>query len=276
MSEPSRPIIVEPARGWAAVDLGELWRHRELLYFFVWRDVKVRYKQTALGAAWAVLQPAAMMALFAVFFGRLVGVPSDGLPYPLFALTGLLAWTYFSHAVTESSGSLVASVNLLTKVYFPRLILPVTGTISGLVDLAIALVLVFPLLIYYRIPLSGAILMMPIWIALSALSALAVGLWLSALAIRYRDVRYTVPFLIQLWFFVTPVVYPSSIVPDSVRPLYDLNPLVAVVDGFRWSLAGGVAPRVASVVVAAASVFTVLLGGLFFFQRTEESFADLA
>src|SRR5882672_7033413 len=231
-------LIIQPSRGWLKLNLGELWNYRELLYFLVWRDVKVRYKQTALGAAWAILQPFMTMVVFSVFFGRLAKIPSDGVPYPVFAFTALLPWQLFAYALAESSNSLVASQNLITKVYFPRLVIPIAGVLAGLVDFAIAFVVLLGLMAYYGIHPTAAILVLPVFIVFAVAAAMSGGLWLSALNVQFRDVRYTIPFLTQFWMFATPVAYPASLVPEQYRALYGLNPMAGVVEGFRWALLG--------------------------------------
>jgi lipopolysaccharide transport system permease protein len=252
-----------------------VWRHRELLGFFVWRDVKVRYKQTLLGAGWAVLQPTLTMLVFTLFFGRLAGVPSGGVPYPLFALAGLLPWQMFAHALSESGNTLVAHQSLITKVHFPRLVLPLAAVISGLVDLACASIVLVGLMAYYGIAPGAAIVALPLFVLLAVVTALAAGVWLSALNVRYRDVRYTLPFLIQTWLFVTPIAYPSSLVPAAWRPLYALNPMAGVVEGFRWALFGAPADAPAMAAIAAPLVLVVLAAGLVYFRRSERTFADV-
>jgi lipopolysaccharide transport system permease protein len=268
-------FIIGPARSWSAIGLKELWEYRELLYFLTWRDVKVRYKQTALGAAWAVIQPVFMMLVFSLFFGRLAKVPSDGIPYPIFTFCALLPWQLFAHALTESSNSLVANERLITKVYFPRLVVPISAVLGGLVDFAIAFVLLLLLMAYYHIAPSWAIVSLPAFVLLAIMTALAVGLWLSALNVQYRDVRYTINFLIQFWMFATPVAYPSSIVPQRWRALYGLNPMVGVVEGFRWALLGKTNPPGALLWVSVAVVILLLTGGLYYFRRMEQQFADV-
>jgi len=268
-------FVLEPSRGWARLNLGDLWRYLELLFFLVWRDVKSRYKQTSLGVAWAILQPVLLMAVFSVFFGRLAGVPSDGAPYPVFTYAALLPWQLFSHGLNESGNSLVTDRDLLTKVYFPRLVIPVAAVAAGLVDFVLAFVVLLGLMAFYGIAPTGAMLLLPLFVILAAAAALAAGLWLSALNVRYRDVRYTLPFLTQFWLFATPIAYPMSIVPEAWRPLYGLNPMVGVVEGFRWALLGtgdGVGPATA---VSAIATLALLVGGLFFFRRMERTFADV-
>jgi lipopolysaccharide transport system permease protein len=268
-------IVIRPSRGWVSLRLRDLWEYRELLYFLVWRDVKVRYKQTVLGAAWAILQPFLTMVVFSVFFGRLAKVPSDGIPYPVFAYTALLPWQLFAYALTESGNSLVANQQLITKVYFPRLVIPVSAVLAGLVDFAIAFVVLLGLMFYYGIVPTMAALTLPLFLLLAIATALAVGLWLSALNVQYRDMRYTIPFLTQFWLFATPIAYSSSLVPEWIRSLYGLNPMAGVVEGFRWALlgkSGGVGPLV---IVSALAVSVLLVGGLVYFRRMEKTFADV-
>jgi lipopolysaccharide transport system permease protein len=268
-------LIIQPSHGWLKLNLGELWNYRELLYFLVWRDVKVRYKQTALGAAWAILQPFMTMVVFSVFFGRLAKIPSDGVPYPVFAFTALLPWQLFAYALAESSNSLVASQNLITKVYFPRLVIPIAGVLAGLVDFAIAFVVLLGLMWYFGIVPTAAIALLPLFVLLAIMTALAVGLWLSALNVKYRDVRYTIPFLTQFWMFVTPVAYPSSLVPERWRALFGLNPMAGVVEGFRWALLGKAHSPGPLLIVSIVAVVVLLIGGLMYFRRMEATFADI-
>jgi lipopolysaccharide transport system permease protein len=267
-------FFIDPPSGWTSIGLRELWAYRELLYFLTLRDVKVRYKQTALGAAWAVIQPLFMMLVFSLFFGRLAKVPSDGIPYPIFTFCALLPWQLFSHALTESSNSLVANERLITKVYFPRLVVPISAVLGGLVDFCIAFVLLLLMMGYYRITPGWAIVTLPGFLLLAIMTALAVGLWLSALNVQYRDVRYTINFVIQFWMFATPIAYPSSIVPAKWRALYGLNPMAGVVEGFRWALLGNKPPG-AMLWVSVASVIVLLIGGLYYFRRMEQQFADV-
>lgn len=268
-------LRIQPSSGWRALDIRELWQYRDLIYFLAWRDVQVRYKQTALGVAWAILQPLAAMAVFTVFLGALVHVPSDGLPYALFAYVGLLPWTYFANAATGASSSLVANTNLVSKVYFPRIAIPIAAVLAGLVDLAIGLVLLAGLLVFFGATPGGGLLLLPLFIALAVLTALAVGVWLSALDVQYRDVRYAIPFLIQVWLFATPVVYPASVVPQQYRAIYGLNPMAGVVEGFRWALVGRTDFPGPLLVVSIVVVTTVFLSGIFYFRRMERIFADV-
>lgn len=274
MQSPTQVITIGPSRGLASLNLRDVVAYRELLYFLVWRDVKVRYKQTAVGAAWAVLQPVTTMIVFSVFFGRLAKVPSDGVPYPVFAFAAMVPWQLFAFSLTESSNSLVSNQNLITKVYFPRLVIPMASVLAGLVDFGISFVVLLGLMVLFGITPTVSIVFLPVFVLLAVTTALAVGLWLSALNVKYRDVRYTIPFLIQLWMFATPVAYPSSIVPEAWRPLYGLNPMAGVVEAFRWALLGTAAAPGPMLAVSTAVVVVMLLGGLFYFRRMETTFAD--
>lgn len=266
--------IIQPSQGWPQLRLREIWEYRDLLYFLVWRDIRVRYKQTLLGAAWAILQPVTTMVVFSIFFGRLAKVPSDGVPYPVFAFTALLPWQLFAYALSESSNSLVANQNLITKVYFPRLVVPFAAVVSGLADFTISMAVLAGLMIYFRLPVGSAVLWLPVFVIFAVITALAVGLWLSALNVKFRDVRYTIPFMTQLWMFATPVAYPSSIVPTQWRALYGLNPMAGVVEGFRWALLGTTQAPGALLVVSAFVVAALLASGLIYFRRMEATFAD--
>ncbi len=274
-SDSQPTFYIEPPRGWASIGLRELWEYRELLYFLTWRDIKVRYKQTALGAAWAIIQPLFMMLVFSLFFGRLAKVPSDGVPYPIFTFCALLPWQLFAHALTESSNSLVGNQNLITKVYFPRLVVPIAAVLGGLVDFLVAFVLLLLMMLYYGIVPGWTIVTLPAFLLLAVMTALGVGLWLSALNVKYRDVRYTIAFIVQFWLFATPVAYPSSIVPPKWRALYGLNPMAGVVEGFRWALLGKQHAPGAMLWVSVAVVLVILVGGLFYFRRMEDTFADI-
>ncbi|HXH37088.1 MAG TPA: ABC transporter permease [Thermoanaerobaculia bacterium] len=270
---PDEPLVViEQRRSWFSIDIAEVWRNRELLYFLMWRDIKIRYKQTVLGAAWAVLQPAFMMLIFTLVFGRLAGV-SGGVPYPLFALAGLVPWTFFANAVANSGNSLVSNVNLVTKVYFPRVIMPAAAVLSGIVDLALAVVLLGGMMLYYGVRLTPHVLMLPVLFALTTLCALSTGMWMSALNVKYRDVRFALPFLIQLWLFGSSVVVPSSVVPPHLRWLLNLNPMSAIIEGcraalfstpFHWQALG----------IATALTMVGFIVAAHFFRNTERSFAD--
>jgi lipopolysaccharide transport system permease protein len=266
---------ITPPSGWWAPPLGELWNYRELLYFFVWRDIKIRYKQTAIGAAWAVLQPFLTMLIFSLFFGRLAHIPSEGLPYPIFYYSALLPWMYFASALQNATNTIVENQRLITKVYFPRLALPLSAVLSGLVDFGVSFLMFLAMLIYYRIHPSAALLWLPLFLLLAVLTALGVGLWLSALNAIYRDVRYVLPFLVQFWLFASPVAYPSSLVPEKWRWLYGLNPMAGVIEGFRWSLAGRGEPPSRLIFVSAGVVLVVLLSGVAYFQKMETTVADV-
>jgi len=274
VSSPS-VVFIKPSKGWVSLNLRSLWEYRELLYFLTWRDIKVRYKQTALGVAWAILQPLTTMLIFSVFFGRLVKVPSDGIPYPLFAFAALVPWTFFANGLNQSSNSLIASANLLKKVYFPRLAIPVATVLAGVVDFVLAFVVLLALMAYYHVVPTINIVWTPILLALAFVTSLGVGLWMSALNVKYRDVRYVVPFLVQIWLFSTPVAYPSSLLSEPWRTVYGLNPMVGVVEGFRWALLGaGKAPGLMVVASAAASLL-ILVTGAFYFRYMEKTFADV-
>jgi lipopolysaccharide transport system permease protein len=266
--------ITPPSRWWEN-PLRELWEYRELLYFFVWRDIKVRYKQTVLGAAWAVLQPLLTMIIFSLFFGKLVHIPSEGLPYPIFYYTALLPWTYFSQALQTGTMGIVNNQHVITKVYFSRLTLPLSGVFSGLVDFAISFVMLAVFLLYYGIRPTSSLIFLPAFLLLAIATALGVSLWLSALNAIYRDVRYVVPFLIQFWMFASPLVYPSSLVPQKWRWLYDLNPLAAVIEGFRWALTGRGEVALYSTAISVTVVLLLLLSGMAYFQRMETTVADV-
>src|SRR5262249_8186785 len=266
---PDRPLVsIRPSRKWSALNLRDLWSYRELVYFLTWRDVKVRYKQTLLGAAWAIIQPLFAMLIFTLFFGRLAGVPSDGIPYPLFAYAGLLPWMFFSNAVTNSGNSLIGSSNLITKVYFPRMIIPGAAVAAGLLDFGIAFLILVALMLYYGVPLSVGMLMLPVLVLITMLLALGVGMWMSALNVRYRDIRHALPFLIQLWMFATPIVYPSSIVPPEWRWALAINPLAGIIEAYRTILFGR---HVDSQMLLVSIIVTlaVLLASAYTFRRME-------
>jgi homopolymeric O-antigen transport system permease protein len=268
-------VIIRPSPRWLRFNLRELWEFRELLYFLVWRDVKVRYKQTVLGAAWAVLQPFLLMVVFSIFLGRLAGVPSESLPYPIFVYAALVPWTLFAQSLSGASDSLVGSANLVSRVYFPRLALPVAAVGSFLLDFVIALPLLVGMMVFYGVYPTGNVIWLPVLTLLALITALAVGVWLAALNVRYRDVRYAVPFFIQLWLFATPVAYPSSLVPEEWQVILGLNPMAGVVEGFRWALLG-TEPRPGMLLaVSAAVTLVVLFGGLVYFSRMERTFADV-
>jgi len=267
--------IIEPSRGWVSLKLGELWEYRELLYFLTWREVKVRYKQTAFGAAWAIIQPLFTMLVFSLFFGRLAKIPSDSIPYPLFSLAGVIPWTFFANGLTLSSNSLVSNANLISKVYFPRLTIPMSAVLSGVVDFAISLILLVGMMAFYHLTPSLRCVYLPLFVLLGFVTALGVGLWLSALNVEYRDVRYTVPFLTQFWMFATPIAYPASLLHGIWRTLYGLNPMVGVVEGFRWALLGTNTAPGPMIAASSFAALLILVGGAFYFRRMEKTFADV-
>lgn len=258
-----------------SLQLHALWEYRELLYFLVWRDVKVRYKQTVLGAAWAVIQPFFTMVVFSIFFGQLAQMPSDGMPYPIFSYAALVPWTFFANGLTNATGSLVGSSNLITKVFFPRLVVPIGGVLSGLVDFALAFIVLIVMMLLYGIVPTLNIFWLPFFLVLALVTALGVGLWLSAMNVQYRDVRYALPFLTQFWLFVTPIAYPSSLLGEPWRSIYGINPMVGVVEGFRWALLGSNTTPGPMIVVSTLVALAILVSGMFYFQRMEETFADM-
>lgn len=267
--------IITPEAGSLVQKLSDLWLYRDLLYFLALRDFKVRYKQTVLGATWAIIQPFFTMVVFSVFFGYLAKMPSDGIPYPVFAYCALLPWSLFAHALGESSNSLVSNQSLITKVYFPRLIVPIAPLFVGLVDFGIAFVVLLAMMTYYGLVPGPTIFLLPFFVLLAVATALAVGMWLSALNVQYRDVRYTIPFLTQLWLFATPVVYPSSLLPEPWRSLYGLNPMAGVVEGFRWALLGQSTAPGPLLAISVLTVILLLIGGLWYFNKMEQTFADV-
>jgi len=273
--EATTVVHLRPSRGWAPLALGELWRFRELLYFLVWRDVKVRYKQTVLGAAWAIIQPFFTMVVFSLFFGRLAGVPSDGVPYPVFSYAALVPWTFFASGLSNSAASLVGSQNLIKKVYFPRLAIPIATVLSGAVDFALAFVVLLAMMLYYGIVPGAQVIWLVPLLLLALVTSLGAGLWLSALNVEYRDVRYVVPFLVQLWLFATPIAYPSTLLDPPWRTLYGINPMVGVVEGFRWALLGTDTAPGPIVLVSAVAALVLLVSGALYFRRMERTFADV-
>jgi lipopolysaccharide transport system permease protein len=268
-------IVIEPSRRWWSLNLREVWSYRELLYFLIWRDVKVQYKQTAIGAAWAILQPLLTMIVFTLVFRKLARMPSDGLPYPIFAYTALLPWNLFARALNRSTTSLVGQSNLVSKVYFPRLIVPLAATVSGIVDFTIAFTLLIAMMMWYDFVPTWGLLALPLFTGLALTAAFALGLWLSALHVRYRDVGHTIPFLIQTWMFASPVAYPVSVIPEKWQLLYSLNPMVGVIEAFRWALLGTHGPNFVAIAISTAMVFVLLCTGLLYFKRTERTFADV-
>jgi lipopolysaccharide transport system permease protein len=267
--------VIEPSHGRISLNLGELWRYRELVWFLLWRDVKVRYKQTVLGVQWAVIQPLGTMAIFAIFFGRLAGMPSDGAPYALFALVALVPWTFFSQALTLASNSLVVNQELIRKVYFPRLTMPIAATLSCVVDFLIALVVLFAMMALYGVPPTVRVVWIPLLSLLAGITALGAGLWLAAANVHYRDVHYVVTFLVQLWLFASPVAYPSSLLSEPWRMIYGLNPMAGVIEGLRWALLRTGAAPDAMVAVSAVAALALLTSGAFYFRQMEKTFADV-
>lgn len=272
----SLPVLrIEPSRGWVSLGLRELWQYRELLYFLAWREVKVRYKQTAIGAAWAVIQPLMTMVIFTVIFGKFAKLPSDGFPYPVFAYTALLPWTYFAQALARTGSSLVGDANLIRKIYFPRLIIPLATVSVPIVDFFLSFLILLGMMAWYGITPTWGVFMLPLFLCLALMTALAVGLWLSPLNVRYRDVGLTIPFLVQLGMYLSPVAYSISLVPEQWRLVYSLNPMVGVIEGFRWALLGKESPNFGVIAISALMVMVLLAGGLVFFRRMERTFADV-
>ena len=268
-------IRLEPSRGWVSLKLKELWEYRELLYFLIWRDVKVRYKQTVIGAAWAIIQPFFTMVVFSLFFGRLANIPSDGVPYPIFSFTALVPWTFFANGMNQASNSLVSSSNLIKKIYFPRLAIPLAAVLSGIVDFILAFLTLTGMIVYFGIIPTINVLWVPFLLLLALITSLGVSLWLSAMNVQFRDVHHVMPFLTQIWLFATPIAYPSSLLSEPWRTIYGINPMVGVVEGFRWALLGtGTAPGPV-VIVSSLAAFLLLLSGAFYFRRMEKTFADV-
>lgn len=268
-------IRLKASNGWRALNLREFWQYRELLYFLSWRDIKVRYKQTALGALWAILQPFLTMLVFSLFFGNLAKMPSDGIPYPIFAFAALVPWTFFSNGLTQSGNSLIQSAGMLKKVYFPRLIVPISSILSGVVDFLFAFLVLIGLMFWYGIVPTANVVWLPFLLLLAFGTALGVGLWLSAMNVQFRDVRYTIPFLAQFWLFATPIAYPSSLLSEPWRTIYGINPMVGVVEGFRWALLGTATAPGPLIFVSALTMLTILITGMFYFRRMESTFADV-
>jgi lipopolysaccharide transport system permease protein len=266
---------IRPSHGWVSLNLRDLWEYRELLYFLTWRDVKVRYKQTVLGAAWAILQPFFTMVVFSLFFGKLARVPSDGIPYPIFSYAALVPWQFFANGLTASSTSLVTSANLIKKIYFPRLVVPISAVLSGAVDFSLAFVVLLGMMLFYGTVPTAAIVWLPLLLLLALVTSLGVGLWLTAMNVQFRDVRYAVPFLVQAWMFATPIAYPSSLLDEPWRTLYGINPMVGVVEGFRWALLGTETAPGPIVLVSAVVAVALLISGAYYFRRMEKTFADV-
>ncbi len=268
-------IRLQPSQGWRTLNLMDLWRYRELLYFLSWRDIKIRYKQTLLGVLWAIIQPLLTMLVFSLFFGKLGKMPSDGIPYPIFVFAALVPWTFFANGLTQSSNSLVLSANLLKKVYFPRLIVPISSVLSGVVDVAFAFMVLMAMMLIYGIVPTVNIVWLPLLLLLAFVTALGVGLWLSAVNVQFRDVRYTIPFLTQFWLFATPIAYPSSLLSEPWRTVYGLNPMVGVIEGFRWALLGAPTGPGPIIMVSAGVAGALVCSGLYYFRRLERTFADI-
>ncbi len=272
---PTPMVHIAPSRGWVSLRLNELWEYRELLYFLTWRDIKVRYKQTVLGAAWAIIQPFLTMVVFSLFFGKLAEIPSDGIPYPIFSYAALVPWTFFTNGLSQSSNSLVGSANLIKKVYFPRLVVPISAVISGAVDFVLAFSVLILMMVFYGIMPTANVIWLPLLLLLAFVTALGAGLWLSAMNVQFRDVRYAVPFLVQFWLFATPIAYPSSLLPEPWRTLYGLNPMTGVVEGFRWALLGVETAPGPMILVSSLVALALLASGAFYFRRMEKTFADV-
>jgi lipopolysaccharide transport system permease protein len=267
-------IRIQPSKGWVSLRFHELWEYKELLYFLIWRDIKVRYKQTALGAAWAIIQPFFTMVVFSVFFGRLAKIPSDGVPYPIFSYAGLVPWTFFAHGLTQASNSLVGSANLIKKIYFPRLVVPISSVTSGIVDFVLSFTVLLGMMLYYGLVPTINLLWIPLFLLLVLVTSLGVSLWFSAMNVHYRDVRHIVPFVSQIWLFATPIAYPSSLLPEPWRTVYGLNPMVGVVEGFRWALLGTDTAPGPIIIVSLLISLALLVSGAFYFRRLEKTFAD--
>jgi len=271
-----RPVtIIRPSGGRITLDLRELWEYRDLLYLFAWRDIKVRYKQTMVGASWAIIQPFIAMVVLTIFFGKLARVPSEGIPYPIFAYSALVPWTYFVNVLTQSSNSLVSNRAVITRIYFPRLIIPMTTVMTGLLDFIIAFAILLGMMLFYGIVPTMALWTLPFFVLLGIGTALGIGLWLAALNVKYRDIGFTLPFLTQIWLFATPIAYPSSLVPERWRAIYGLNPMAGVVEGFRWALLGKTHPPTMLLAFSVIAVIVLLIGGLYFFRYKEDTFADV-
>lgn len=269
-------IHIKPTQGWRGINLREIWQYRELLYFLSWRDIKVRYTQTVIGVAWALIQPFFTMVVFSIFFGKLAKIPSDGIPYPIFSYAALVPWTFFANGLNDSANSLVANANLIKKVYFPRIIVPFSSIVSGAADFLLAFLLLLAMMVYYGIIPTAAIIWLPFLLLLALVTSMGVGLWLTALNVQFRDVRYAVPFLVQAWMFATPIAYPSSLLKEPWRTLYGINPMTGVVEGFRWALLGTNTAPGPIIFVSAFIASALLLSGVFYFRRMERIFADVA
>jgi len=268
-------ILIQPSKGLFNFDLRELWQYNELLYFLVWKEVKVRYKQTIIGGAWAIIQPLLTMVIFTIIFGRLAKIPSDGMPYPVFTYTALLPWMLFAQALTRSGGSLVSNANLITKVYFPRLLVPLSAALAPIVDFIVSFLILLGMLAWYGIPPTLGILALPFFLALTLVTAISVNLWLAPINVKYRDVAHTLPFLSQIWMYASPVVYPLSMIPEKWQFLYSINPMVGVIEGFRWALLGKQSPNFMAMAISVIVVMALFLGGILYFKKMEQTFADV-
>lgn len=269
-------ILIQPSKGWVSLKLRELWEYRELLYFLIWRDIKVRYKQTVLGAAWAVIQPFFTMVVFSLFFGKLAKVPSDGIPYPIFSYAALVPWTFFANGLGQASNSLVGAARMIKKIYFPRLAMPIATVLGGIVDFGLAFIVLLGMMLFYGIAPTANMLWLPLFLLLALITCLGASLWLSAMNVQFRDVRYTVPFITQFWMFATPIAYPSSLIEDPIwRMLYGINPMVGVIEGFRWALLGTDTAPGPIIIVSVLAALVLFIGGAFYFRRMEKTFADV-
>lgn len=268
-------VHIEPSKGWVSLRLNELWDYRELTYFFIWRDIKIRYKQTVLGAFWAILQPLLTMVIFSLFFGKLAQIPSDGIPYPIFSYSALVPWTFFANGLLQASNTLVNNANMVKKIYFPRLILPISSVFAGIVDFVLAFIVLLMMMFYFRIYPTANVVWLPLFLLLALVTSLGTGFWFSAMNAQFRDIRYIVPFVIQAWMFLTPIAYPSSLIPEPWRTIYGINPMAGVVEGFRWALLGSdTEPGLMTLVSAVVAIF-LLVSGAFYFRRMEKTFADV-
>lgn len=269
-------LIIQPTKGWVSLQLREVWRYRELLFFLIWRDIKVRYKQTVIGAAWAIIQPVTTMVVFSLFFGGLAKIPSDGIPYPIFSYAALVPWLFFANGLGQASNSLVGSSNLIKKVYFPRLVIPLSNVMSGIVDFLLAFAVLIVLMLGYGIVPTINVIWLPVFLLISFITALGVGLWLSAMNVEFRDIRYIIPFLTQIWMFITPIAYPSSLITnETLRALYAINPMAGTIDGFRWALLGTNTPPGIGLVISTIVAVLLLISGAYYFRRMEKNFADV-
>ncbi len=268
-------VRIEPSKAWVSLKLNELWEYRELIFFFIWRDVKVRYKQTVLGGAWAIIQPFSTMIVFSLFFGKLAKMPSDGIPYPIFCYAALVPWTFFASGLGKASNSLVGNSNLIKKVYFPRLAIPIANVLSGLIDFVIAFIVLIGMMLYFGFVLTPNVIWLPFLLALSLCTALGVSLWLSTMNVQFRDVNHIIPFITQVWLFVTPIAYPSTLLQEPWRTLYGINPMAGVVEGFRWALLGTNTAPGPIIIVSSLISLLLLISGALYFRHMEKTFADV-